>query len=244
MTKAKLLNRALLVRSGLELAVIITGVLIALWADQWWADRQDAQVQRTYLAALSEDISATVQRLGETTAKVVEWREAAATLSRSPLAGPFPSSQELVPLIGTALFNLSSFQDRLATLRELKSTGELGLIRNADIRRSLADLDQALEDMRSTESDLIQTHHAIIDPYMVQHTDLVPMILASSTRSSMDRFLGAGVGTDHTSLMQDREFRNILAFRILLLNNCAERYGQLASLLLTLQQQIDTELAR
>ena len=64
-----------------ELAIIIAGVLIALWADQWWADRQDLRTQETSLAALDDDISETVGTLRSLMADFESWRDAAATLS-------------------------------------------------------------------------------------------------------------------------------------------------------------------
>ena len=61
-------KKTLYKRSGVELLVIVVGVLIALWADQWWSDREDNRTEQTYLASLNEDINATLKELDSTVA--------------------------------------------------------------------------------------------------------------------------------------------------------------------------------
>jgi hypothetical protein len=247
-------KKALYKRSGVELLVIVVGVLIALWADQWWSDREDDRTEQTYLASLKEDINATLQELDSTIAKVVVWRQAASTLSQLPLEGPVPPNEELAEMMGLALFELFSFEDRLSTHQDLKSTGRLGLISNRDIRRSLAELDSLLENIVSIETDLMQTHHMTIDPYMVRHTDLATLArvgyVSNITNPAIrakyqdaDKLLGASLGVDHTSIINELEFRNILVFRIVLLSEALLTYNTLRDALVQLQQQINQELA-
>jgi hypothetical protein len=181
--------------------VIVVGVLIALWADQWWSDREDDRTEQTYLASLNEDINATLQELDSTIAKVVVWRQAASTLSQLPLEGPFPPNKELAEMMGLALFELFSFEDRLSTHQDLKNTGRLGLISN------------------------------------------IPNPEIRAEYQSADKLLGAPLGVDHTSFINELEFRNILVFRIVLLSEALLTYNTLRDALVQLQQQINRELA-
>ncbi|MEL7372957.1 MAG: hypothetical protein AAGJ36_00710, partial [Pseudomonadota bacterium] len=47
------------VRLIAELAIIVLGVLIALWADGWVADRQDRKKEAARIAALRDNVVAT-----------------------------------------------------------------------------------------------------------------------------------------------------------------------------------------
>lgn len=226
------------------------GVLIALWADQWWADRQDAQAERVYLAALQQDIIATVLVLDDSTEELTEWLDAAAKLSKTSPEGPYPSNEELIDLIGRALFNLEVYELNLSAYRDLKNTGGLRLITRDNIRRSLADLDQRLEELRTAEADLIATQHGLFDPFLVRHTDLAAVAKAgyldSDTRRAevsggpvAPRLIGPPSGIDHTALFYNQEFRNLVALRIVLISEVIVSAENIKSLLLVLQQQIE-----
>jgi hypothetical protein len=53
----------LLTHLGAELAVIVLGVLIALWADGWVAARADREIERNRVEALRDNVAATRIRL-------------------------------------------------------------------------------------------------------------------------------------------------------------------------------------
>ena len=234
-----------------ELAIIIAGVLIALWADQWWTDRQDLKTQGTYLAALDDDISKTVDSLRELVSDLEAWRDAASTLSRWPQDEPAPAAEEITVMIGKGLFQMASLETRLAAYEDLKTTGRLGLISDADLRRNLAQVDQLLQDIRTSEADLWATQHITIDPYLLAHTDMVAVAKAAGQAYARDvdeikelglptgaELIGDPVGLDPTPLVRDPVFRGLLAFRLVLLAEAVLRYRRLEVLLLEIQGQI------
>lgn len=249
MSKPSFIAKPLVVRGLAELIIIIVGILVALWVDQWWADRVDARTQRSYLAALLEDITVTVEHLDELTQLFAGWRDAASELSYQPLKGSGLTNAQMIDLLGPALFEFQSFDNRLSAHQDLKSTGRLGLITNGDIRRSLAKVDQILEEISASEADLIATQHATIDPYLVRHMDLSAVAKAgylTIDTSQMDRagiatadtLIGEPVGIDHTGLLKDSQLRGILALRIILLSELMGDYSDLKFLLLDLREKI------
>jgi hypothetical protein len=60
--------------------------------------------------------------------------------------------------------------------------------------------------------------------------------------ASADSLIGPGIGTDHTGLMRDREFRGALAFRIVILSEQMESYVKLRAQLTRLRAQVESEL--
>jgi len=232
-----------------ELVVIVVGILVALGVDQWWSDRIDARTQRAYLTALHEDVTATVSHLDDLLREFSVIRDAASELSNQPLEGTSLSNARLIELMGPGLFEIESFENALSTHHDLKSTGRLGLITNAEIRRSLARADQILEQIDNAEADLLASQHHTVDPYLVAHTDLTLVAKASyteeektkSTRAGLtpaDRLIGTGAGIDHRPLLADPRLRGILALRIVLLTEVMVDYADLKSLLLELQAEI------
>jgi hypothetical protein len=196
-----------------ELVVIVVGILLALGMDQWWSDRVDARTQHAYLTALHEDVATTINHLDGLIREFSALRDAASELSKQPPEGTTLSNAQLIELMGAGLFEIESFENGLSTHRDLKSTGRLGLITNAEIRRSLARVDQTLEEKRAAQ---------------MKRTGVVPA----------DQLIGSGAGIDHRPLLADSRFRGIVALRIVLLTEVIVDYSDLKGLLVELRDEI------
>jgi hypothetical protein len=250
---ALILRKESLLRGVAELLVIVIGVLIALWADQWWAKRIDRHTEQEYLAALYDDTVATLKRLEQNFEQISRFRDAASSLSLTPIDGPYPPNEELIDLFGLALFEIDFFDHRLSTHQDLRETGRLELITSVDVRRSLADLDASLANVEASQSDLMGVQSTVVDPFLARRTDLATVAksgyaatdtgdLEDAGYASADSLIGPGIGTDHTGLMRDREFRGALAFRIVILSEQMESYVKLRAQLTRLRAQIESEL--
>ena len=215
MQLALILRKESLLRGVAELLVIVIGVLIALWADQWWAKRIDRHTEQEYLAALYDDTVATLKRLEQNFEQISRFRDAASSLSLTPIDGPYPP--------------------------------------NVDVRRSLADLDASLANVEASQSDLMGVQSTVVDPFLARRTDLATVAksgyaatdtgdLEDAGYASADSLIGPGIGTDHTGLMRDREFRGALAFRIVILSEQMESYVKLRAQLTRLRAQVESEL--
>ncbi len=214
--------------------MIVVGVLIALWADQWWSDRQEAETERAYLAALANDIALAVEQLDRVSAEASAGYEAARTLLALPPEGPFPANDSLVQLLAGALFNVFSYDHSLSAHEDLKNTGRLGLISDRRIRRGLAEVDRQLDAIRLNEQDLLGAQHATFDPLLLRRTDLVAVAAAGYPPAA--EAIGPASGLDHTPLLRDREVRGAVALRIVILKVLGERYQTLKEHLLSLRE--------
>jgi hypothetical protein len=122
-----------------ELAIVSLGVLIALWADQAMQARQDAARASAYLERLRTDVQADIRSLrfsaDQARNRLAITRQVDAWL-HDPDAAPDPDS-----LVVSAHFAGVTFPPTISTftIDELKSTGDLRLLKNEMLKRKLAD---------------------------------------------------------------------------------------------------------
>ncbi len=122
-----------------ELAIVSLGVLIALWADQAMQARQETAKAVSYLERLQEDLSADIRSLrfsaDQARNRLAITRQVDAWLN-DPSAAPDPDSLVMNVHFAGVLFppTISKF-----TIDELKSTGDLRLLRNQALKRQIAD---------------------------------------------------------------------------------------------------------
>jgi hypothetical protein len=125
-------------RLGAEAVIIIASILLALGVDEWREEKHDRELESEYLVRLLEDLEANeailnVQRRGDVT-KVANARTIYPLISD----GNWDDLDKTIAI--TASYNASpaatpNWVDD--TFEELKSTGRLGLIQNANMRRNL-----------------------------------------------------------------------------------------------------------
>lgn len=122
-----------------ELVIVALGVLIALWADQAIQARQEADMAISYLKGLQTDVRADINSLrfssNQARNRLEIIRQVEAWLhDRS--ASPDPDALVMnVHYAGVTFFpTISRF-----TIDELKSTGDLRLLKNQALKRQIAD---------------------------------------------------------------------------------------------------------
>ncbi|MDP2470271.1 MAG: hypothetical protein Q8W45_02680 [Candidatus Palauibacterales bacterium] len=122
-----------------ELVIVALGVLIALWADQWMQAREEVAREVGYLERLHADIGADLRSLrfsaDQARNRLAITRQVDAWL-HDPNAMPDPDSLVVKVHFAGVLFppTISKF-----TIDELKSTGDLRLLRNEALKRQIAD---------------------------------------------------------------------------------------------------------
>ncbi|MDH4107879.1 MAG: hypothetical protein OEW35_06155 [Gammaproteobacteria bacterium] len=121
-----------------EFVVIVVGVLMALWVDQLREARVNAELEVEYLESLVTDLEADLASFDE--AEVwMHRQEAAAVIVLALYEGSPPTDNvaDLVAAVETAGWQYSPSITR-NTLDDLRSTGNLRLIRDPELRRAIA----------------------------------------------------------------------------------------------------------
>jgi hypothetical protein len=122
-----------------EIVIVFLGVLIALWADQAMQARQDAARAVSYLEGLQMDIRADIRALrfssDQARNRLAISRQVDAWF-HDPDAAPDPDSLILSVHFAGVTFSptISKF-----TIEELKSTGDLRLLRNQALKRQISE---------------------------------------------------------------------------------------------------------
>jgi hypothetical protein len=135
-------------RSGLtELAIIVVGVLIALYADRWNERRQEAELEAHYIEALGQDLRADTAALAENAGAAADFaqhsRKLLSLLDGTSWEG---TPEELARSIEFAQFLAWNYPAPLATgtIDDLRSTGNIRLI-GEDVRAALGSYYRAIE---------------------------------------------------------------------------------------------------
>jgi len=125
---------------GLELVVLILGILIAFQIDRWAEDRRDREQEYDYLVRLKEDLQFEINSMNEAT-QYSEARIAAVLLLEEAISNPSIAMERsgAVPVAMETATWRSFPQINAFVYTELQSTGNLALIRSDSLRRELAD---------------------------------------------------------------------------------------------------------
>jgi hypothetical protein len=139
-------NRRLIARRAAgEFAVIVVGVLVALWIDAGWAWLQDRQDERALIADLRSDFGANRSSLQQ----VLGAQRRAADVTRQILTvGIDGLSTDSVDALFSAMLNVETFNPRSGALNSALGSGRIHLLRSQDLRSALAAWPGYLEDAK------------------------------------------------------------------------------------------------
>jgi hypothetical protein len=171
------MNRSRLQTLGGELVIVVVGILIALAIDQALADRGERRLEAEYLAALKADFQSTV-----------EWLEYGVNVNRRKQLSILQleelrtgSSRTAVDTMAVA-YSLALltfhpiFPVPRATFDDLTGTGNLRVIRDAQLRRELVDFYLWVETLSFHERAMVDRSGALKG---VVNSYLPPALLSS-----------------------------------------------------------------
>ncbi|MCK5944085.1 MAG: hypothetical protein KAI24_19020, partial [Planctomycetes bacterium] len=121
---------------GLELVIVVLGVLIAFQVTSWGQEWGDRRKEQTYLRQLAADLAETEQTTELIHADVTVWDEAAARLLRAWRTPERPRMEEVMRLLGMTL-RTSRVRTVDGTAQALIATGDLALIRDDALRSAI-----------------------------------------------------------------------------------------------------------
>ena len=204
-------------RAFRDLALIVVGVLIALAVDQAVQSIGERRRETQYLDALRENIEADLVTLRGPLQKELGQRESAAKLVIEGLNGKQVDPALMIAALDRA-GHVAFFAPRRATFDDLVSTGNLRLIRSAEIRAALAayyDVTQLNSSNELVRQEIWYgyrpTIQTVLDPLVLAE---VTLIEGDSTSNSIEAFAAtipsalASAGLNVQALRASREFRS------------------------------------
>jgi len=188
-----------------DLFIVVLGVGLALAADSWWGERQDAGRAREHMVALHSDFSTNVTRLKdllrENDAQLIGANN---LISMSNGTEPLPPSDSLDALVGT-VFLVKVFEPLTAAYDNLLSTGDLRLIRDPELGQLLARFRGRLQWVAVWPEPWEQWTE-VNQPFMLEHMEA----LAIWPEASVHPPPTAVASTAWSSVVPSREFRNVI----------------------------------
>ena len=137
-----------------EFVVIVVGVLLALWVDQLREARVNAELEVEYLESLVTDLDADLAQFDSTEAWMRRSEAAAAVvLALYEGSPPTENAADLVAAVETAGWQYVPSITR-NTIDDLRSTGNLRLIRDPELRRAIASYYLTVENVSIPLADI------------------------------------------------------------------------------------------
>lgn len=149
-----------------DFLVLVIGILVALWVDAWWQDRQDRDEERQALLGLQEEFRVNQSYLKGVFESLGEMESAARRLLT--IGGKELSEAEAQSARRDvqAFFGLWTFSPTSGSLTALINSGKLGLIRNTDLRTRLAGWQGLVLDYKEEENAVMRIINSDLEPQL------------------------------------------------------------------------------
>lgn len=210
-------------RIGLEFAVVLFGVFGALWADARLAARSERRVEAARLEALDNSVEATLEDVVVYTDDLRRERTLLRTTLTRDVGAAIPGDSLRLAVAVGLLGGTAQFEPQMDTYEDLRSSGELALLETG-VRRSLSSVDQRLRRLQAARTDLTTVQQLNYDPFAIANLDL-PLLLGDF----LDLEITAAGQRDgaYRKILASRPFRNLVVFRLDLLENVLAETGAL-----------------
>ena len=136
-------------RTLAELGIIVLGVLLALAAESAWSARSDRSREQEMLRDLGEEFSENARILSRDMATNDAALEAGAAWAKAML-GEIDVPEDSISELFINSRNTARFDPATAVLQSVLASGELSIIRNIDLRQTLAGWPDRAEEARNT----------------------------------------------------------------------------------------------
>lgn len=155
-----------------EIVMIVIGISIALWFEGWFADRQDRETEREYLAGLRDDLRVDIEQLDH----LIEANRGKV----ERLASIIPELHDLPQASGekqtAALFEPSSYQFFQAsdfTYRSMQESGDFRLLQDAATKTSILRLVRRYRAIETLQANYLQALDDEYIPLLMRSFDIM-----------------------------------------------------------------------
>ena len=145
-----------------EIILVVVGILIALGINNWNTNRINTTKQRDYLLAIKNDLEKQIPEL----TKLVNRCDSISAIG-SNILNDYKFNQDFLVMDNlnkklSLLFYAEKYPEIATTFDELKSTGQINLIKNKSVRSKIISYYQnaknAQEGIRTVTTDIVYSH--------------------------------------------------------------------------------------
>lgn len=237
-------SNSFVARSLTELVTIVTGVLVALAVNSWWAYRLDRAEEAEMLQAISRDLVAThdlVLKHIEGQTKTLQDLQVLFGGSSGPSAQLDDAQFNEIAYDG--LWEIDPVAVQMSAYKAATSSGRIHLIDDPAIRRALADYDRALLTAESITDDAFQHQQTKLDPYLISHFEMAQFAeSAASHAKGVPAIAASSYSRDNRAPLDDEALKNLIVSKYFLIAIGETSSNDLLKVLENLSKLIETRL--
>ncbi len=192
-----------------ELLVVFVGVTAAFVLNEWGTARKESQHAREYVNGILSDLRADSAQLERLTDACSADTRAMLRFLMTPVQTTISDDSLRVYLVTMA--SSESFQPRTVTFDALTSSGELSILTDLAIRKSLVEHYEIYKGIRELDDIAARYWETNQIPYLMEHVDMLRMTFLEPGAWKTMRF--KNMLTGHVSFLQQKEklYRSSLA---------------------------------
>ncbi len=160
----------------IDLLIVVVGVYIGIQAQTWNVARENREIERQYLQSLHDQISNMIE---DNESRVERGREQLIELSEVGAAlEAIGENMELEKRHCNSIVSSHIYVGRISvppTIEELRTTGQLQLIRNSAVRLAIISYSQSIEGYRQLNTD-IQSDRMVLSRHYSSMITLNPLV--------------------------------------------------------------------
>jgi len=210
-----------------EIALVMIGILLALQVNNWNEVRKERSVEQRILVTLKEDISNAILDLeSQILSDSVKVRTIQTLLIGGPEKEALLSHPKIDSIMFYPLWSGASEAPVIQSYNDLKTSGDISVIKNRSIREELAEIETGFINLNSQLKDFITVQQIRGDEIALKKVNFIRVL-------KKYRYTELTVGTENNyrELINDIEIQNVFGakmiqldsivnYRRLLLANC------------------------
>ena len=201
-----------------EIILVVIGILIALQINNWNENRKNSNQEKVVLETLLENLS-----LAKNQSEILISEESLLKKRLISVLGLESSEKRnlIIPdsLFMYAVWELQSDQPTFNTYFNLKSTDQLGLIKNKKITEKFTDLEFALNRLNDILEDRLSVHQIRIDDILEQDINFIQIVKTNIPEINIEN----ETKNDYQKLLSIPRVRNLLAMKLTFSHDTIDR---------------------
>jgi hypothetical protein len=169
-------------RVAVEATAIVVSILLAFAIDAWWDDRKEQSADREQLARVSLELRANAALIEQKLGTVATAIQATSMFLSWMGPEPEPVPPEVFFEQWTTLYSIGTFALVRSAADDFLAAGQVGLIRNENIRHAISSWYSDADHLES-QYDLLRVAHADVGERL---REIVPMFHADRKNTVME----------------------------------------------------------
>jgi hypothetical protein len=200
-----------------EIVLVVVGILIALYINNWNEERIEKQKEQALLISLQETFSDNLDNLNYVLANTrIAFESSKKVLDMLGAEHSGYKDAELDTLLGH-MINYTTYDPSTGAIDNIINSGKLNIIQNKELKDNIADWSRMLTDT-GKDVEIANAHtFNIIIPYLSDKVNLknLPIPRNITEKTGMNISGSSNFPVNYQVVMGDKEFENLIDFHAL-----------------------------